>query len=140
MRHRSIAPRFHGAWRLVSPSADGILFYDPSGAMSVQTAPITNATLPGGLPPAQAALAAITGYVAYFGTWSIDEKARTVTHVQSATVQPVPTAALVRSFEFLGPDRLVLRPVDRDGEIVWQRIAVGVKPSASDTIDEGGPP
>ena len=32
------AQRFHGAWKLVSAISDGIIYYDPSGHMSVQTA------------------------------------------------------------------------------------------------------
>ena len=114
--------RFLGFWRLVSPISDGMICYHSSGEMSVQTAPRKPRPRAGDKPTPQEALAAIDGYVAYFGTWSIDEAARTVTHHQRATVQPGALAALLRRYEFIEPDRLILRPVDKDGEIVWQRI------------------
>ena len=118
----SVAKRFHGAWRLVSPVSDGIIYYDPSGHMSVQTAVHKPRPRSGDKPTADEALAAIDGYIAYFGTYTIDETARTVTHHQVGTVQPGGTSALVRAYEFVAPDRLILRPVGRAGEIVWQRI------------------
>lgn len=111
----------HGLWRLVSPNADGMLCYHPSGAMSVQSAPRKPRPRAGVRPTATEALAALDGYVAYFGTYTIDEATQTVTHHQTGTVQPGGTSALVRAYELRG-DRLILRPVDRPGEIVWERI------------------
>ena len=122
-RQPDIARRFHGAWRLVSPTSDGILYYHPSGAMSVQTAPRRARPRAGDTPTPAEALAAIDGYVGYFGTYTIDEAARTVLHHQTATVQPGPATTLVRAYEFQSDTRLVLRPVGRAGEIVWERIA-----------------
>lgn len=121
----AIEKRFHGAWRLVSPVSDGIIYYDPSGQMSVQTAVRKPRPRAGEKPTADEALTAIDGYIAYFGTYTIDEKAQTVTHYQVGTVQPGGASALVRGYEFSG-DRLILRPVGRSGEIVWQRIGNGV--------------
>ncbi len=114
--------QFHGFWRLVSPVADGMLCYHPSGAMSVQSAPRSPRPRAGVAPTPGEALAALDGYVAYFGAWSIDETAGTVTHRQEATVQPGSPAALVRRYKFNTPDTLVLRPIDRDGEIIWSRM------------------
>ena len=118
----SIARRFHGAWRLVSPVADGMLCYDSSGEMIVQSAPRRERPRSGEQPTPAEALAALDGHVAYFGRYSVDEKAGTVTHHQRATVQPGKAVDLVRAYEFVGADRLVLRPVGRAGEIVWERI------------------
>ena len=117
-----IVPRFHGAWRLVSPVSDGILYYHPGGQMSVQTAPRRDRPRAGTKPTPAEALAAIDGYVGYFGTWSIDESVATVTHHQLATVQPGPRTDLVRTYEFVSDTRLILRPVGATGEIVWERI------------------
>jgi hypothetical protein len=117
-----IARRFHGAWRLVSPDAEGFLYYDPSGQMSVQSAPRRFRPRAGDKPTPAEAIAALDGYVAYFGTYTFDEAARTVTHHQLATVQPGAPSPLVRAYELVGDDRLILRPVGRAGEIVWQRI------------------
>lgn len=117
------ARRFHGAWRLVSPTTDGILYYDPSGEMTVQTAPRRPRPRAGAAPTPAEALAAIDGWVGYFGRYTIDEAARTVTHHQRATVQPGEPTDLVRAYEFVTDDRLILRPVGRAGEIVWERLA-----------------
>ena len=117
-----ISEHFLGFWRLVSPVSDGMICYHPDGEMAVQTAPRRPRPRSGDKPTPAEALAAIDGYVAYFGTWSIDAVARTVTHRQRATVQPGAPAVLVRRYEFVAPDRLILRPVDKDGEIVWQRL------------------
>lgn len=102
-----------------------MLCYHPSGEMSVQSAPRKPRHRAGAKPTSAEALAALDGYVAYFGTYTIDETARTVTHHQRSTLQPGTPTPLVRRFEFTSPDRLVLRPIDRDGEIVWQRIPEG---------------
>ncbi len=126
-----IEQHFHGFWRLVSREADGMLCYHPSGAMSVQSAPRKPRPRVGDRPTPAEALAALDGYVAYFGTYTIDETARTVTHRPVGTVQPGPATPLVRAFELVGPDRLVLRPVDRPGEIVWERIGDGLSGSGS---------
>ena len=122
----TVASRFHGAWRLVSDVSDGILYYDPSGQMSVQTSQKRPRPRAGDKPTPDEALAAIEAYIAYFGTYTVDERARTVTHHQEGTVQPGPSTDLVRAYEFVSGDRLILRPVGRDGEIVWQRI--GTRP------------
>jgi len=114
--------RLLGAWRLVSPIADGMLCYEQSGQMTVQSAPRKARPKAGEQPTPEEALAALNGYIAYFGTYTIDETARTVTHHRIASVQPGPPTALVRSYEFVGEDRLILRPVGRSEEIVWQRI------------------
>ena len=119
-----IADKFHGAWRLVSPSADGMLYYDPSGQMIVQSAPRRENPRAGAKPTPDEALAALDGHVAYLGTYSIDEKAGTVSHHQVATVQPGAKVGLVRAYEFVSDSRLILRPVGGVGEIVWERITL----------------
>lgn len=117
-----IAAKFHGAWRLASPSADGMLYYDPSGQMIVQSAPRRENPRAGAKPTPQEAGAALDGHVAYLGTYTINEAAGTITHHQVATVQPGPKVGLVRAYEFHTDNRLILRPVGGTGEIVWERI------------------
>jgi len=128
-----VAGRFYGVWRYVGSTLDGkpipgrgdnpkgLIHYDPSGQMSVQVAP----DLPRGKAGKEAtpdeASAALSGYVAYFGTYSIDEAARTVTHHRHASVQPGDVGDLVRGYEFAG-DRLILRPPGTTHEVIWERI------------------
>ena len=128
-----VAKRFFGAWRYVRTTVDGepipgrganpkgIIYYDPSGHMVVQVAPDKERTKAGDTPTPEEAQAALAGYTAYFGTYSIDERARTVTHHRQGSVQPGDVADIVRGYEFAG-DRLILRPPGTTYEVVWERI------------------
>ena len=51
----------------------------------------------------------------------IDERAGTVTHHRQGDLRPNGEIDAVRKYEFVG-DRLILRPVDRVQEIMWERI------------------
>ena len=127
------ARRLHGAWRYVGSTTDGkptpgrganpkgIIYYDPSGSMVVQVAPDKERAKAGSAPTPDEAQAALAGYIAYFGTYTVDEGARTVTHHRQASVQPGDVADLVRGFEFSG-DRLILRPPGTTYEVLWERI------------------
>ena len=99
----SIRNQLVGTWRLVSvetvrPSGEiiypfygkhpeGLLIYDRSGWMSVQIVSDPKPMVPRTssrqeflrAPDAEKA-AAIDGYYAYFGTWTVDESAPSVTH------------------------------------------------------------
>jgi hypothetical protein len=117
-----IARKFFGAWRYAGTNIDGVLrtdrgnprgiiIYDPSGYMAVQI-------MPG---RAEAATAPASQFLAYFGTWSIDERACTVTHHREGDLRSDGEMDAVREYEFVG-DRLILRPVGRAQEIIWERL------------------
>ena len=127
---------FVGSWRLVSFDADsttatrlgahptGIIIYDQTNHMAVQIQPDRRRTSwPSRVPTAAEALDAVVGYVAYFGTYVVDERAYTVTHHREGALN-FDVVDYVRRFEFQnGGDRLVLTPVDRPGlRLVWDRI------------------
>jgi hypothetical protein len=128
-----IAQRFFGAWRYVTTNLNGkprpgrgdhpkgVIIYDPSGFMAVHIAPEKGVAKAGAEPTAGEALDVIKGTIAYCGTFSIDERAGTVTHHRHASIQPGDVGDAVRRYEFNG-NRLILRPVDRDQEIVWERV------------------
>jgi Lipocalin-like domain len=128
-----IAKRFVGAWRYVGTSIDGkprpnrganpkgFIFYTESGAMAAQIAPDRVNPMAGAEPTPEEAKAALADYVSYFGTYSIDERAGTITHHRQASVQPGPLTDYVRNYEFKD-DRLILRPVNTRQEVVWERI------------------
>ena len=127
------AKRFLGAWRYVGTTIDGkprpglganpkgIIYYDPGGHMLVQVAPDKERGKAGSEPTPEEAKAALAQYVAYFGTYTVDERAGTVTHHRHASVQPGDVADLVRGYEFAG-DRLILRPPGTTYEVVWERM------------------
>ena len=124
-------------WMGTKPS--GTLIYSPDGHMSVHIMrdphPVVAASMWSSdgrdlLPSASATEIrdAYGGYYAYFGTWDIDEGARTVTHHIRGSMRPVEVGAnYVRPYEF-SSDQLVLRsPVSpTNGEkqtrvITWKR-------------------
>jgi hypothetical protein len=144
----SDAQRLIGTWRLVSfESSDqemqqargdrpiGLLFYDGTGHMAAQimpdrtrrrfTGPVSG-VFAGPRPTTDEALDAITGYTAYFGTYSVDERARTVTHHRLGNLNPGALGDFVRRYEFEADDRLVLVPLDspnlRSAAITWERV------------------
>ncbi len=124
-----VVERLCGAWRYVGAMIDGkprprrrgMIYYDRSGAMVVQVAPDQQRGKAGSAPTPEEAHAALADYVAYFGTYSVDERAGTVTHHRHASVQPGDVGDLVRGYEFVG-DRLILRPPGTTYEVIWERI------------------
>ena len=128
-----IAKRFLGVWRYVVTNIDGqpragrgtrpkgVIIYHPSGYMAVHIAPEVGARKAGAQPTPDEALTAIKDSIAYFGTFSIDERAGTVTHHRQASIQPGDPGDVVRAYQFAG-DRLILRPVGKNQEIVWERV------------------
>jgi hypothetical protein len=89
--------------------------------MSVQVAPDVKRTRAGAVMTPQEAKIAVTDYIAYFGTYTIDAQAGTVTHHRQDSIQPGDFGDLIRRYEFVG-DRLVLRPPNSTAEITWERI------------------
>jgi len=128
-----VAKRFVGVWRYVGTRIDGkprpnrganpkgFIFYTESGAMAAQIAPDRENKMAGQEPTPDEAKAALADYVSYFGTYTVDARAGTVTHHRQASVQPGPLTDYVRSYKFTG-DRLILRPVGTTQEVVWERI------------------
>ena len=127
-----VAKRIVGAWRYIGTTIDGqnkargnnpsgMIYYGPHGEMSVQIAPDVERKRAGAVMTPDEAKLAVTDYIAYFGTYTIDEKAGTVTHHRAATLQPGDKGDFVRKYEFVG-DRLVLRPPNSKQEITWERI------------------
>ena len=127
------AQRFVGMWRYVGTTIDGrprpnrganpqgYIFYAASGEMAAQIAPDRVNPMAGATPTPEGAKAALADYVSYFGTWSLDERAGTVTHHRYGSVQPGDVADLVRGYEFTC-DRLILRPPGTTYEVIWERI------------------
>jgi hypothetical protein len=130
-----VAKRIVGLWRLVAMTAGGqvnpergehatgMVLYDAAGYMTVQIMPDRpRKPWSGAQPTPEEALDTVIGYSAYFGTYRVDEQARTVTHIRQGGIQPGPLPDLVRRVEFIGDSRLILRPVTTSSELVWERI------------------
>ena len=129
----NVARRFIGSWRYVGTTIDGkprtdrgadpkgIIIYDPHGQMVCHIAPDREVQKAGKEPTGEEALAALADHIAYFGTWSVDEQAGTITHHREASMQPGDRGDLIRTFEFIG-DRLILRPIGTTQDVFWERI------------------
>src|SRR6266850_1131830 len=117
------AKRFIGTWRLVSATSTGLMYYDALGNMAAQVMP--NRVRPkysGAQPTSDEAKEAITGYLAYFGTYTVDERTHTIAHHRKANINPGQVGDdAVRRYEFAPGDRVILTPVDSANQIVWER-------------------
>lgn len=127
------AKRFIGTWRLVSIEGStrssnfgahptGVIHYDATGHMAVQIMPDRPRPTWTGSPTPEQARDTILGYVAYFGTYTIDERAGTVTHRRAGTLSPGPVD-FVRKYEFVAGDRLILTPVGNPTtHLTWELV------------------
>ncbi|HTU01372.1 MAG TPA: lipocalin-like domain-containing protein [Candidatus Sulfotelmatobacter sp.] len=127
------AARFLGMWRLVAlegdssrgPHPTGFIMYDDSGHMAVQVIPDTprRRFSRDAAPTPEEAQVALTGYTAYFGRYTIDEKLGTVTHHREGSVDPGALGDVVRRYQFPEDDHLILMPVEsQEIRLVWERL------------------
>ena len=127
--------RLIGTWRLVfitvdgqvdpnrGPRPTGLIYYDANGYMAAQIMPDRpRPKYAGTSPTPDEAKAAITGYTAYFGTYTIDEQARTVTHHRTGNINPGALAVVVRRYEFVSDNLVILRPLETKSLLTWERI------------------
>jgi hypothetical protein len=147
-----LTKKFVGAWILVSVEGNppgrpgvydrprGLLMYDSSGRMSVQIvvradrkpfAPYSKGLLDATL---EEKAAAFDSYAAYFGTYTVDATAGTITHHLEGNLVPGRQGTdNVRWFEFQSDNHLFLIPME-DGKggvvarkevaykLLWERI------------------
>jgi len=116
-------PRFFGTWRLVSETQTGMMIYDSLGNMAAQVMPNrVRRKYAAAQPTPDEAKDAITGYLAYFGTYSVDEQSRIITHHRKGNINPGQVGDdVVRAYVFESNDRLVLTPAGGNNKIVWER-------------------
>lgn len=144
-----LAQKFIGVWRLVSVEGinptfhfaydrpTGLIIYDRSGWMAVQIAvkgdrkAFANGI---GSGTVEEKAAAFDTYMSYYGTYTLDLKAQTITHhLEDSSFPGGRGRNNVRWFEFQGNDRLLLIPredgnggvIDRKNvtyKLLWERI------------------
>ena len=129
-RPDDVRGRFLGTWRLIGFSQNaqphpvygraptGTIRYEADGNMAVQIMPDTGSrSEPFGSAPA------VPGYIAYFGAYRIDTKARTVAHERVGNLSPGEPRTVVRHYEFLPGGRLALTlDEDSTAQVLWQRV------------------
>ena len=127
----SVSDKLIGAWTLQSlvttdaggneshpygPEAIGQIVYTESGRVGVHLMR-PNAILPdvSSLTPTEALAQFATTFFAYYGTYTVDESAGTVTHhLEGAMDQTYMGTDQVRGFEFVGDDTLLLTAINDD--------------------------
>ena len=136
-----------GSWRLVSmerPDSNGQWqpFWDerPIGLLTYTADGHVSAQLYDSRRPrlrvrwekatAEAARSAYVGLITYFGTYTVDRAAHTITHRPEGAMSPDWIgSSMVRAYRFLGPDRVELRVLTTgDGQrasngsvMIWER-------------------
>ena len=128
---------FVGTWRLISitggnaPAATtrgkptGLIIYDAHGNMAAQIQPDRVRPTYTGTPTPEQLADRARGYTAYFGTYTIDEKAGIVTHHRQGQLDSG-DVNFVRKFELTdGGNRIVLTPVGGANppvQLTWERV------------------
>lgn len=135
----AFAPLFVGTWRLISqhthhpdgsitPSrgdnAEGILMYDAVGNMSVQLMRTDDQAQQ--YSDLGSLTTALDGFLAYFGTYEVDEaQQRVMHHISGASYFGYRGTTQTRQYEFEG-DQLTLKALAPDGVslrvLIWQRV------------------
>ena len=132
MTESNVEQKLLGAWRCVGTRINGgnwdrganpkgMIYYGPHGEMAVQIAPDVKRTRAGAVMTPEEAKIALTDYIAYFVTYTLDAQTGMVTHHRHDSIQPGDGGDLVRRFELDG-DRLVLRALNSTLEVTWERI------------------
>jgi len=126
---------FVGSWKLVSitgganPAArgkpTGIIIYDAHGNMAAQIQPDRKRSTYTGTPTAEQLADRARGYTAYFGTYTIDDKAGIVTHHRQGQLDSG-DVNFVRKYELTdGGNRIVLTPVGGATppiQLTWEKV------------------
>ena len=117
------AKRFVGTWKLISDTTTGIMIYDSLGNMAAKVMPNRpRAKFVGAQPTPEEAKDAITGYLAYFGTYTVDDKMHIVTHHRKGNINPGQVNDdVVRAYVWGESDRLILTPAGSTNQIIWER-------------------
>lgn len=116
--------QFLGTWRLVGffkngqphpaygAAPRGTIRYESNGQMAVQI-----------MPDTACAPNSAGDYIAYFGSYRVDTRARTVAHERVGNVVADEPRTVVRHYEFLPDGRLALTlDEDATAQVLWRRV------------------
>lgn len=109
--------------KLRGSSPRGMIVYDANGYMTVQIAPGGGDKELAGAPfTAAQAADRLASYSAYFGVYTVDLGAGTITHHRVCNVKPTRLTAVVRRYEMRADGTLALRPLENNNTLVWRRL------------------
>ena len=119
-----------GKWsRTPNFSSIGYITYADTGHMGVHIMPRNRPRFASNMPTGEEAQAALRGYTAYFGSFSVNEQEKLVVHHRVGQISPGGEVDAKRFYDFEG-DRLILTPVPADGggkdkatnHLIWERL------------------
>ena len=131
--------RFIGTWKLASferrgpdgklgPSANsyrnGLLVYTPTGHMSLQLTRENRQQFEGRASPEEAQ-AALYSYIAYYGTFTVNQTQGSITHHRQGHLIPDRVTDGMRYFRFSGNRLMLTAPPTGEGmttTLTWERI------------------
>ncbi|MGQ0733284.1 MAG: lipocalin-like domain-containing protein [Acidobacteriota bacterium] len=127
-----------GTWsRTPNFNSNGYIIYGDTGHMGVHIMPKVRPRFAANIPTPQEAQAALRGYTAYFGSFTVDGSEKIVTHHRVGQISPGASPTLRRYYDFVpdprnpqgGYERLILTPVPAGGRkeqatnrLIWERM------------------
>jgi hypothetical protein len=119
-----------GEWAKTNRSDGlGYIHYSPTGHMAVQIMPPNRKKYAADEPTPAEAAAALPGYTAYFGTFTVNEKEQYVVHHREGQVSPMGEVDAKRFYQFNG-NRVTLMPAAADdpskpgnNRLTWEKLA-----------------
>ena len=107
----------------------GYITYADTGHMGVHIMPRSRSRFASNPPTGEEALAALRGYTAYFGSFTVDDADQFVVHHRFGQINPGGAVDAKRFYDFEG-ERLILTPAPADGSgkenatlrLVWERL------------------
>ncbi len=107
----------------------GYITYADTGQMGVHIMPRNRARFASNTPTGEEAQAALRGYVAYFGSFTVDDKEKFVVHHTVGQINPGGQVDMKRFYDFVG-DRLILTVAPAAGgdkeratnHLIWERL------------------
>ena len=109
---QDVSERFVGTWKLVSSESHGLLIYTANGHMSVQLVLGEREPFAAFNPTVEEAYPAFMTYIAYYGTFTVNEVDGTVTHHREGNLRPLSPDVIdaTRSYLFSGNNLSLTRP------------------------------
>ena len=110
-------------------NSTGYITYSDTGYMGVHIMPKDRARFAANQTTPDEAQAALRGYTAYFGSFTVDDKEKFVVHHRVGQINPGGDVDAKRFYDFVG-DRLILTPAPADGggkdkatnHLIWERL------------------
>ncbi|UCG87960.1 MAG: lipocalin-like domain-containing protein [Gemmatimonadota bacterium] len=109
----------------LGPPTVGYLMYDSGGNMAVQIMRGDRPRFASDVADevtSDEAKPALQGYVAYFGTYSVDEDEGSVTHHRIGNIVPNLVGVDAKRFYMLQDERLTLTIPSGDVRLIWRRL------------------